>query len=338
MFFFSFSLPLHESIIVQRALKINYIIFNIYINFNYIVASIVSYLSLEDDPFMKIAFLSCEEVLSNTSANIQDDQFLISEFSKLGHTITQVAWDANENWKQFDRVIIRTTWDYATRAQEFLKVLEKISQDTKLYNSYETVKWNIHKGYLKTLESKGVTILPTVMFKDTEQLSIPRDWGYEKFVIKPAVSATAYKTMVVTREEIETESYKNALVPGDWLCQPFMPQISQGEISLLYFNKKFSHALLKVPRPGDFRVQIEWGGTIESYTPSPELFKLCENIMKAIPENLLYARIDVIPFENTFALMELELIEPALYFRTSAQAPLNFTKAFLDVEKEERKL
>lgn len=282
---------------------------------------------------MKILFLSCQEVMNKTGEEIDDDQLLIRELQKDHHAVTIWPWDEKTNWREYELVLIRTTWDYATQSEKFLQTLKEIAAETKLLNTYDVVKWNIHKGYLKDLESRGIPILPTIMFNANESLLLPREWGHSQFVIKPAISATAYKTMILSRSDIENESYKNALIPGDWLCQPFMPQISEGEISLLYFDKKFSHALLKTPKPGDFRVQVEWGGSVTPYTPSEELLELGHKIMDSVPHDLLYARVDVIPFEGSFALMELELIEPALYFRTHPKAAQNFSKAIKHVKK-----
>lgn len=117
------------------------------------------------------------------------------------------------------------------------------------------------------------------------------------------------------------------------MCQPFLPQISEGEISLIYFNKQFSHALLKVPKAGEFRVQEEFGGAIIPMKPDEKLLATGNKIIAAVSDDLLYARVDLVPFDNHYALMELELIEPALYFRTDVTAVDNFSKALNYVQK-----
>ena len=111
------------------------------------------------------------------------------------------------------------------------------------------------------------------------------------------------------------------------MCQPFLPEIFDGELSLVYFNKQFSHALLKVPKKGDFRVQEEFGGDIIPYTPDKKVIELGDKIMSSVDDELLYARVDLVPVNGEYALMELELIEPALYFRTNENAARNFVKA-----------
>ena len=278
---------------------------------------------------MKILFLSCESL----TGYVSDDYLLVTELQHQGHTVETVAWTLEADWKSFDCAIIRTTWDYVSMPDAYFKKLQVISKETKLYNSIHTVEWNIHKSYLKTLENKGVTIVPTLLFKHDEDLKLPSDWTASQFVIKPAISATSYKTVVLPRDQIENQKYKNELVPGDWMCQPFVPHITDGEVSLIYFNKKFSHSLLKVPKAGDFRVQEEFGGAITPFTATTSLLELGQKIMQAIPEELLYARVDLVPYEGHYALMELELIEPSLYFRTHSDAAKNFTKALMDVEK-----
>jgi glutathione synthase/RimK-type ligase-like ATP-grasp enzyme len=271
---------------------------------------------------MKIVLLSCDSL----SGYVIDEHFLVEALTQEGHSVSTLSWSADTDWKQFDCAVIRTTWDYTQRSQEFCEKLKLISDQTKLYNSLDTIKWNIHKSYLGTLEKKGVVIVPTLFFKHDEKIVIPKDWSAEKIVIKPAISAGAYQTYVVDRDQILAE-----LTPGDWLCQPFLPQIKEGEISLIYFHKVFSHAVIKIPKAGDFRVQQEFGGDITAYTPSKELLKLGDQIMKCIDEDLLYGRVDVVSLDDHYALMELELIEPSMFFRTNPIAAKNFAKAIKDV-------
>lgn len=273
---------------------------------------------------MNIVFLSCDSL----AGFVVDDNLLVKELTSQGHLVTTLSWNAEADWSQFDCAIIRTTWDYMERPQEFFKKLELISAQTKLYNKLDTVRWNIHKSYLSVFEKKGVSIVPTVFFKDAENLNLPSKWKHDKVVVKPAISAGSFKTMVMSRDDIQVPS-------GDWMCQPFLPQITEGEISLIYFNKVFSHALLKVPKPGDFRVQEEFGGAIIPLTPDQTLLDLGDKVMNAVADDLLYARVDLVPYEYHYALMELELIEPALYFRTNEMAVKNFSKALNYVEKKQ---
>lgn len=272
----------------------------------------------------KICFLSCQDL----TGYVLDDKLAIEELEKNGqYQVSSVAWDSDADWKSFDLVIIRTTWDYHKRLHEFVEKLKLIASKTKLLNSPEVVNWNFHKGYLKELEAKGVAITPTHLFTYPGKIEIPNEWQQEKFIIKPAISAGAYKTMIVTRKELESKSLEAEMYPADWMLQPFLTEIKDGEISLHYFHKNFSHGIIKVPKAGDFRVQEEHGGDIRPYHPDESLIKQGKDLLDKIPHDLLYARVDLVPYQGQYVLMELELIEPSLYFRTSSQSVKNFKLA-----------
>lgn len=274
----------------------------------------------------KIAILTCDELLQYTP----DEQILVNEFQLDGQfSLTPVSWSSATNWSLFDYALIRSTWDYTKRIAEFLKVLETISKKCQLINSLEVVKWNHHKKYLKELEAAGVKIVPTIIFHHQEKITIP--WRVEKLILKPTISATSAHTSIIPK----SEDYQHLLHPGDWMLQPFLENITEGEISLHYFGGKFSHACLKVPKFGDFRVQEEFGGQVHPYSPDEELLRVGDHIISQVPLKLLYARVDLVPMDGTYALMELELIEPSLHFRSSLVAASNFVAAFKDFVREE---
>jgi glutathione synthase/RimK-type ligase-like ATP-grasp enzyme len=274
----------------------------------------------------KICFLSCQSL----EGHIIDDTLAIAELEKSdAYQVTSIPWDNEANWADFDLVIIRTTWDYHKRPVEFVEKLKFIAGKAKLLNAPEVVEWNFHKGYLKELEAKGVKIVPTQMFKYPGEILVPADWDYEKFIVKPAISANAYKTMIVARKDLNSPAVLSELYAGDWMLQPFIEEIKQGEVSLHFFNKQFSHGIIKVPKPGDFRVQEEHGGHVTVFLPDADLLKDATDLVTKVPFDLLYARVDVVNWRGHYVLMEIELIEPALYFRTSSQAVKNF-KAALD--------
>lgn len=272
---------------------------------------------------MRLVFLSCDSL----DGFVVDEDIVVKELESQGHTVTTLSWRSEADWSSFDCAIIRTTWDYMEYPEEFFQKLATISKKTKLLNGLSTVKWNIHKSYLRMFQDKGIPIVPTVFFSDTETFALPKNWSFEKFVIKPSVSAGSFKTLVYEKKDIDSGKFREALHPGDWMCQPFLPQIKDGETSLIYFDKVFSHALLKVPKAGEFRVQEEFGGDIIPLEPSPELIEFGQRVIALVPEDLLYARVDLIPHNGQYALMEIELIEPALYFRTNKNASANFIKA-----------
>ncbi len=271
----------------------------------------------------KIAFLTCDSL----PGIAPDDVSLVNELTRNGQFLVETpSWRSSTNWTLFDFVIIRSTWDYTSAPVEFLNVLQKISSETTLLNSFEVVNWNYHKGYLKELASKGILIVPTLFFSHDEKIEIPSNWP-DKLIIKPAISATSSFTSIVERDSFPK------LHPADWLCQPYLENITEGEISLHYFDAKFSHACLKIPKSGDFRVQEDFGGRVVGYAPDSELLLLGQNIISAIPFKLLYARVDLIAYEGSYALMELELIEPSLHFRSHPGSEKNFAAAFSNFAK-----
>jgi glutathione synthase/RimK-type ligase-like ATP-grasp enzyme len=161
---------------------------------------------------------------------------------------------------------------------------------------------------------------------------IPEIW--EKIVIKPAFSAGSYLTKLIDQSELESiqEAFKEHFETKDFLLQEFRPEIKKlGEISFIFFNGKFSHAVNKKPVENDFRVQIQYGGKYTLVQPNADLLRQAELVVSKIPEKLLYARVDGIVIKNKLHLMEIELIEPDLYFDIAIGSREKFVEAFLKV-------
>ncbi|MBA2406220.1 MAG: hypothetical protein H0V66_15700, partial [Bdellovibrionales bacterium] len=242
-----------------------------------------------------ICFLSCQSLVGF----IGDDHLATAYLEKSGeYKVTTIAWDAEADWSAFDLVLIRTTWDYIKRPVEFLAKLKIIASQARLLNTPEIVEWNYHKGYLKELEASGVAIVPTEMFSYPGKISVPQEWNYPRLIVKPAISASAFKTMIVTPEDLTQDSFLTELYPGDWMLQPFLEEIKQGEVSLHFFHKQFSHGIIKVPKPGDFRVQEEHGGSILPFEPDQALLKLSSELLQLVPHDLMYARVDLVNWQG----------------------------------------
>ena len=146
--------------------------------------------------------------------------------------------------------------------------------------------------------------------------------NWQVIVVKPIVGASAFNIIRIKKSETEDgqKALKLLLQQNDCLIQPLMKEIFEGEISMIFLGKKFSHAIIKLPREDEFRVQIELGGTEELTNLSPELIKQGQKIINAVEGNLLYTRVDGIVRDGKFLLMELELIEPELWFRYYPEA------------------
>ncbi|MBG6111493.1 glutathione synthase/RimK-type ligase-like ATP-grasp enzyme [Flavobacterium sp. CG_9.10] len=283
---------------------------------------------------MKIALLTCEKLPELTPA----DQLLIPELAKHDIVAKPVIWsDKTINWKQYDYLIFRNTWDYFEKETEFNLWLDQIEKSgIKTLNSIEIIKQNKHKFYLREMENQGISILPTVFIDKTNSLNlaelIPSHW--KKAVIKPAFSAGSYLTEVFDVANIEkvNADYKDLAQEKELLLQEFMPEIQiVGETSFIFFNKKFSHAVNKKPVEGDFRVQSQFGGKYILVQPSQELIEKAQRVVDTFDENLLYARVDGIIIDDELFLMEIECIEPDLYFDISEGALERFVASIVEL-------
>ncbi|QOL26781.1 hypothetical protein LP316_05650 [Thalassotalea sp. LPB0316] len=265
------------------------------------------------------------------------DELLIEPLAKLGWQTEFVSWRAQQvDWNQFDVVIIRTPWDYQDDAPAFLQVLADIEQSKAiLENSLDIVKWNIDKQYLKSLEQKGVLIVPSLWREQLDKTEIAAFFQYfntQQLVMKPRISANADNTFWLTQAQAEQRADELVEVFKDkpFIIQPFVESvITEGEFSLFYFDGKYSHAILKTPKPDDFRVQEEHGGRLKTITPELVLVEAAEKTLHAIDELPMYARVDFVRTDQGFALMEAELIEPSLYFNMDDKSAQRFAEAFV---------
>ena len=263
------------------------------------------------------------------------DNLLINSMKKYGWDCKLVPWDIlNISWNDFDLAIIRSTWDYQGRIKEFLKVLHKIHiSNCVLQNSLDLVKWNIDKSYLLELSKKNIEIIPSLFLKNYDEQNIQKYFSYfsnEKLIIKPTMSANADDTFIVTKKGFSNTNFflSSLFYKRGFIVQPFIENIKEeGEYSLIFFGEHHSHTLLKTPKNGDFRVQEEHGGILRLIeNPEKKLLKIAEAIIKSLPFKNLYARVDLVRRKDTFLLMEVELIEPSLYFNLASEASSTLAK------------
>ena len=269
------------------------------------------------------------------------DHFLYEPFKNSGWHVTEVSWrNRRVDWNKFDAVLVRSTWDYQDNPQEFLCVLQEIEQSSAhLENHISLIKWNFEKTYLQDLKAKKVQIIPTLWSQNIHDVSLFFDkLQHEEIVIKPTISANADNTFRLTKSDIQkkTPLLTSCFQKRSFMVQPFMTNIiSEGEFSLFFFGNQYSHCILKTPKENDFRVQEEHGGILRAITADTSLIATAQNVMKNLPKQPLYARLDFVRSDslcaqNSFLLMEVELIEPSLYFQLSPQAPQLFTDVFCE--------
>lgn len=266
------------------------------------------------------------------------DHLLIEPLQKRGWAVEEVSWrNPAIDWNKFEVVVIRSPWDYQQDPEAFLQTLHAIDQsEARLENSLQLVKWNIDKTYLRDLQNDGIQIVPTLWEEAfTRDSLIPYFEGLHsnQIIIKPTISANADDTFWIKRSEQKQylEQLKSTFEERAYLVQPFMRNIvEEGEFSLFFFGNTYSHTILKTPEPADFRVQEEHGGTLQAVeNPEPTLLESGRELLQTLDEIPLYSRIDYVRTEqDTFALMELELIEPSLYFNMDPKSPERFATVF----------
>jgi len=281
----------------------------------------------------KVVFLSMDSL----AGFMCYDWLAFEPLEKLGWQAEEISWKKPDvEWDKYDAVIVRSTWDYQSDPLKFSAVLEKINNSSAhLENELSIMKWNMNKNYLKDLQDKGIRIVDTVW----EKTFIPQKVEYyfdflgsDEIIIKPNISASAENTFRI--KKYDAKNHLPVLEPvfrkREFMVQRFIKNIiNEGEYSLFYFGGEYSHSILKVPKENDFRVQEEHGGKLFSVNPDEELKKTAEKILSSVKPLPLYARIDLVRTQdNDFALIELELIEPSLYFNLDDESPRRFAGVF----------
>ena len=252
---------------------------------------------------------------------LKEDFLLLRALESTGFTVSRVSWSSKTvNWGRFDYAIFRTTWDYFERLDEFLNWLHACSKKLKFLNNFDLIKWNLNKKYLKDFNSIG--IVPSLFLKKKTNITLAdvfKEKGWDKIVIKPTISAAAWNTHLITKKNAnKMESTFNRLNASfEMIIQQFQESVLDfGEISMIVFGGKFSHAVLKKGKKNDFRVQDDFGGSVSLYSATKKEIDFAEKIVDNCFCLPLYARVDVL-YDNkkNLVLSELELIEPELWFR-----------------------
>jgi glutathione synthase/RimK-type ligase-like ATP-grasp enzyme len=266
-----------------------------------------------------------------------DDQLLADALAALGYPVEPEPWmdiDPDTHLTS-DPVVLRSTWDYHRLPTMFTAWLEAMADSRRpLLNPADVARANIDKIYLQSLAAAGIAIPKTRWVEQPDAAALAailREEGWTQAVLKPRIGATAHGTCLILSDSLlATRSPgQTASVSAGWpteddlasarasgaLLQEFIPEIrDRGEVSMVYAGGAFSHAVTRRAKSGDFRVQRDFGGLVEALTPSPDLLRFGETVMAHVPASCAYARVDVVDSTRGPLLMELELIEPELYF------------------------
>ncbi|HEV7704225.1 MAG TPA: hypothetical protein VGO46_08015 [Gemmatimonadaceae bacterium] len=272
---------------------------------------------------------------SGVPAITTDDRLLRDALVARGAEVDARPWDTRADWASYHRLVLRSCWNFHHRPQEFLLWVDEVKarHDGSLRNAPALVRWSVDKRYLQDLRAHDVAIVPTIWVSTGDGEAIPNldalitEQGWVGgAVVKPAISATAHETWRVAPDDGGSHQtrFESLLAksPSGVMVQPFLPEIQEnGEWSLIFLGGEFSHAVVKRPADGDFRVQHDFGGTVERRHPEPSLIEEARAVLQAAAratntevEEILYARVDGIVRNEALLLMELEVIEPMLFF------------------------
>lgn len=266
---------------------------------------------------------------------IREDLLVQEALTRKGLRTARFDWARPDvDWSSTRAALFRTTWDYFHRFEEFSAWLDKVSAQTRLINPIELIRWNMDKHYLQDLAGRGIHIPPVLFIHTGDHTTLEelcRPTGWPDMILKPAVSGSARHTYRLNPGNLSDyeATFQSLIAREDMMLQPFQHQVvEQGELSLMVIAGKYTHAVRKVAKPGEFRVQSDFGGTVRRHEPTREEIAFAERAVAACAPQPVYARVDLIRDNGgRLALMELELIEPEMWFRLYPSAAERLAEA-----------
>ena len=257
---------------------------------------------------------------------------IVAEYRALfGDQLALRTWNDPGDLSGFRLILPLLAWGYQRDAARWFRSLDAWEAEALPFaNSIAILRWNTDKDYLLDLEERGIAIVPTVETHDlcAQDLADARSrFGCDILVVKPSISGGADGTYRLG----PGDAIPFDVLEREMLIQPLMPAIAnEGEYSLFHFNGQFSHAILKTPAAGDFRVQDQFGGQEQTVDTPAAARTLAEATLAALPEVPLYARVDMVRGDaGGFCLMEVELIEPALFLGHTADGGAAFAASVI---------
>lgn len=256
-----------------------------------------------------------------TAGLTEDDQVLADAFAAVGREARPVVW--GERLPSGSTLVIRSTWDYIEHPDRFQRWLEELDADGVLvHNPTSVLRWNLHKGYLLDLDERGVPTVPTMLVRRGRGVALDallREQGWDDAVVKPAIGGTARLAMHVGAVGVDAAQLHldDLVVQEDAVVQAFVPSVrAAGELSVIVIGGEVTHAVRKRARPGEWRVQSEYGGRSELIDLDDRLASAALAATGAVRPAPTYARVDLVEDPNgQLRVIELELVEPELFFR-----------------------
>ena len=262
------------------------------------------------------------------------DRLYADALERRGVRVTGAPWDGPG--AAFDgaaAVVIRSTWGYYRASEAFRDWTEAMSAACRLFNPIALVRWNMRKDYIGRLAAASVRV-PQTHFVACESAAIEKvfaETSWSRAVVKPMTGASGYSVELVAPERVDEAVSRLAAEAhaSGVLVQEFLPEIADGELSLIYFDGIFSHAVRKRPPQGEFRVNSRFGATRSAETPPREVAEQGAAALRALPELPLYARVDGVVRDGALIVIEVEVLEPALFLEFEPSSADRFAEATL---------
>jgi glutathione synthase/RimK-type ligase-like ATP-grasp enzyme len=266
------------------------------------------------------------------------DQLYAEALRKAGCDVEAVVWD-DPSWahddgpEKSDAVIFRSAWDTwrsVARHQEFLSFIETVDARTShLFNAADTLRWGLLKTGMTDLERVDIDLPFTITVPTpADAESVLSEKGWTRAVLKPAIGASGYGvTLIEQGKPIEADLPPT---PGPWLVQEFLPEIKNGEMNVVLFNGQVSHMIRKVPAEGEWRSNWAFKPTWTAVPLAPAAAETAQRALSLFETLPLYARVDGVMVGGSFKVLELELVDPSLFFVFEPESASRFANATLD--------
>lgn len=262
-----------------------------------------------------------------------DDAFLREAMEAVGIRPAPVVWDDESvAWVEFDACLIRSVSDYHLKQESFLAWLQRLPNTIQVWNDRELVAWNTDKCYLRQLSSHGIPIIPTCWLERGSRVELAgllKARGWDDVILKPRIGLAAQRLLRVDGQgDKDQAALENLLADYGVMVQPFLSSvIERGETSLIFIAGELTHSVRKRAGTGDFRVQGCWGGTSGLCQPTAAELEVANRTMALLSTDPIFARIDLVAGPSGPCLIELELIEPDLFFREMPAAAKRLANA-----------
>lgn len=291
-------------------------------------------------PSPRIGLATCSEV-----PDLDDEGRLLAEALRAtGATATPLVWDDttldDDAWASYDLVVVRSTWDYAERLDEFLAWVDRVAALTRLENPPALLRWTTDKRYLADLAAAGVPTVPSAFVAPHEAgASVDHPYLDVEHVVKPSVGAGSRGALRFGADEADRSRAHVAALTADGftaLVQPYLTEVDQaGETGVVVIDGEISHAFRKgaLLTVGDGLVEgLFKQEEITAREPSPLEAEVARRALAAVPGASaapLYARVDLLPTPDGPLLLELELCEPSFFLDTAPDRAEAVAAAFL---------